>query len=153
MKLFLFVFSLSFFVFTNPLKAQELTMFSGLFGWEFYQDDKRIEKDYFKKLLSDVPAAEQSWKKANLNQGIGVGLLGVQIGFGIWMIDNDEKEKSLAVPAIGFAASGLSAIVLAIRSMTHRKHAILNYNRSFDKKNIGQRLTPASSGIGIAWAF
>lgn len=128
-------------------------MFAGLFGWEFYQDDKKIDKSYFKKLLSDAPAAQESWKKANLNQGIGIGMLGVQIGFGVWMIDNDEKNKSLAVPAVGFAASALSAIVLAVRSMTHRKHAVLNYNRSFDKNNIGQRLSPAKKGIGLAWSF
>ncbi len=128
-------------------------MFAGLLGWEFYQDDNKIEKSYFKKLLSDAPAAEQSWKKANLNQGIGIGLLGVEVGFGIWMINNDEKNKRIAVPAIGFAGSALAAIVLAVRSMTHRKHAILNYNRSLDKNNIGQRLSPAKNGIGLAWTF
>ena len=128
-------------------------MFAGLLGWEFYQDDNKIEKSYFKKLLSDAPAAEQSWKKANLNQGLGIGLLGVEVGFGIWMINNDEKNKRIAVPAIGFAGSALAAIVLAVRSMTHRKHAILNYNRSLDKNNIGQRLSPARNGIGLAWTF
>lgn len=150
-RLFFAFFIISAFSF-NILKAQELTLFSGL-GWEYYQDDKKIDKRYFKQLLSDVPAAEQSWKKANLNQGIGIGMLGVQIGFGAWLIDNDRNDKNLTVPAIGFAGSALSAIVFAIRSITHRKHAILNYNRSFDKNNMGQRLSPASSGLGIAWSF
>jgi len=128
-------------------------MFAGLFGYEFYQDDIKIEKSYFKKLLSDVPGAEQSWKKANLNQGIGIGMLGVQIGFGIWMIDNEDKGKSITVPAIGFAGSALSALVLAVRSMNHRKHAVLNYNRSLQKNKIGQRLAPSRNGIGLTWSF
>jgi|GEM_PF-1757263 len=153
MKFFLSVFFLCSFLYSNSIKAQELTMFNSLFGWEFYQDDNRIERDYFKKLISNVPAAEQSWKKANLNQGIGLGMFGVQIGFTISLLDNSTKEKSLTVPTIGLAVSALSAIVFSIRSMTHRKHAILNYNRSFDRNNIGQRLRPASSGIGIAWSF
>jgi len=128
-------------------------MFSGLFGWEFYQDDQKVDRSYFKKLLSDVPAAEQSWKKANLNQGLGIAMIGAEIGFGLWMIDNDEKGKSITVPAIGFTASAVSAIVLAIRSLNHRKHTILNYNRSLDKKNMGQRFSPANKGLGIAWTF
>lgn len=152
MKQVFFIFLLFSFTAVS-INAQELTMFTGLFGWEFYQDDNIIEKSYFKKLLSDVPGAQESWKKASVNQGIGIGMLGVQIGFGIWMIDNDEKDKSIAVPAIGFAASALSAIVLAVRSMTHRKHAILNYNRSLEKKNIGQRLNPSKNGVGLVWSF
>ncbi len=152
MKKIIFAFFLFSIFNSNIIKSQELTMFSGL-GWEFYQDDKKIDKKYFKQLLSDVPAAQESWKKANLNQGIGIGMLGVQIGFGVWMIDNDEKNKSIAVPAVGFAASALSALVLSIRSLTHRKHAILNYNRSFDKNKVGQRLSPAKTGLGLAWSF
>lgn len=152
MKNLIFVFSLLFAFSSNILKAQELTMFSGL-GWEFYQDDKKIDKRYFKQLLSDVPAAQESWKKANLNQGVGIGFFGVQLGFSIWMLDSAEKNKNLTVPAVGFAASALSALVFSIRSLTHRKHAILNYNRSFDKNKIGQRLSPAKSGVGLAWSF
>jgi hypothetical protein len=152
MKRIIFAFFLFLTFSLNTIHSQELTMFGGL-GWEYYQDDKKIDKRYFKQLLSDVPAAQESWKKANLNQGIGIGMLGVQIGFGLWMIDNDEKRKSIAVPAVGFAASALSALVFSIRSMTHRKHAILNYNRSFDKNKVGQRLSPSSSGLGLAWSF
>lgn len=33
------------------------------------------------------------------------------------------------------------------------KNTILTYNRSLEKKNIGQRLSPASNGIEIAWSF
>ncbi len=128
-------------------------MFAGLFGYEFYQDDIKIERSYFKKLLSDVPGAEQSWKKANLNQGLGIGMWGVQLGFGLWLFDNEINDKNIAVPIVGFAGSALSAIVLAVRSMNHRKHAILNYNRSLQKNNIGQRLSPAKNGIGLTWSF
>ena len=137
----------------DSLPAQELTMFTSGFGWEFYQDDKKIDKDYFKKLLSDVPVSESLWKKANLNYGIGIGLVGAEIGLGIWAISNDNNNRNLTVPIIGVAATGISAIVFAFRSLTHRKNAILSYNRSFDKNNIGQRLQPSSNGFGLAWSF
>ncbi len=152
MKKLFFLFLLISTFSSNILKAQELTIFSGL-GWEYYQDDKKIDKRYFKQLLSDVPAAQDNWKKANLNQGIGLGFFAVQLGFSAWMLDNAEKNKNLTVPAVGLAASALSALVFSIRSLTHRKHAILNYNRSFDKNKVGQRLSPAKTGLGLAWSF
>lgn len=153
MKKLLFAFFLiSIFTF-NSLSAQELTMFSGGLGWEFYQDDKKIDKKHFKKLLSDVPISESLWKKGNLNLGIGIGLLGAEVGFGIWAISNDNNNRNLTVPIIGVAVTGISAIVFSFRSLTHRKNAILSYNRSFDKNNIGQRLQPSSNGFGLAWSF
>jgi len=63
MKQLFFIFSLCSFLSSTALSAQELTMFTGRFGWEFYQDDKKIESDYFKKLLSGDPGAAQNWKK------------------------------------------------------------------------------------------
>jgi hypothetical protein len=151
-KLSFAFFLISIFTF-NLLSAQELTMFSGGFGWEFYQDDKKIDKKYFKKLLSDVPVSASLWEKSNLNLGIGIGLLGAEVGFGIWAISNDNNNRNITVPVIGVAVTGISAIIFAIRSSTYRKNAILNYNRSFDKNNIGQRLSPSSDGIGLAWSF
>jgi len=129
-------------------------MFTGLFGYEFYQDDKKIDRKYAKQLMSDVPSSQLLWKKGNINQGIGVGLIGVQIGFGVWMIRNTEQNKSITIPTIGFAGAAISALALAIRSMTHRRNAILTYNRSFDRTGfIKYKIEPSKEGVGIVLKF
>jgi len=140
-------------IFTTSLSGQELTMFTGLFGYEFYQDDKKIDRKYATQLMSDVDASRLLWKKANLNQGIGLGLLGAEVGFGVWMIRNSEKNESITVPTIGFAATAISALVLAIRSMTHRRNAILSYNRSFDRTGFKYQIEPSREGLGVVIRF
>lgn len=140
-------------IFTTKIFSQELTMFPGLFGYEFFQDDKKIDRKYAKKLMGDVDASRLLWKKANVNQGVSAGLIVVQIGFGAWMIRNEEENKSIAAPAVGFAASAVSAIVFSVRSLTNRRNAILAYNRTFDKMGFKLQIEPATEGLGIVLRF
>ena len=62
--------------FFGMLSAQELTMFSGFFDFQYYQDEMRIEKkNHF--LIQQNEEANFYWKKSKVFSAIAYSSIGI----------------------------------------------------------------------------
>ncbi|MEP0301766.1 MAG: hypothetical protein ABJD98_01475, partial [Maribacter dokdonensis] len=63
------------------VSAQEITTFTGIWGMEYYQDDKEITKKEVKKLFSNNDEIYSDWKKADTKKSIAtIALVGEIVG-------------------------------------------------------------------------
>jgi hypothetical protein len=148
LSIFVFVISASF------IKAQEISIFPGLFGEEFYVDDHRVTKKEVSILMEENKEANKLWKKAKSYSIASKGLAVVQVGlayYGISSIYNGKGKESLK-PLYASIGVGLIGIILNTKALTNRKKSILSYNKAFDSKS-KTYLTPSDSGIGICLNF
>ena len=65
------IFSIFSLLLTPKLEAQELTMFNGAFGQDFYQDTKPISKKSVGKLMEYSEETHIMWKKSKTMSTLG----------------------------------------------------------------------------------
>lgn len=146
------LFSISFFT----ISAQELSMFSGFFDYQYYQDDKRIAKKEVVQLLETNQDARAHWKKSKTLSTLSYVALASEIGFFLnEVLDNKpyENTKNNTINDIGVYGSFAAALTLSIVSRAQKKKAILKYNQGLDKKKTTFQIKPAKKGVGIAVVF
>jgi len=141
-----------FTLFISQLNAQEISVFSGLWGSEYYQDSNRIDKEQLMSLLKTNPQALNLWKGSNTYKTLAYAAITVETGFAIWTVDRLRKKESSLGPTIGTLGSAMAVIVFAVIMNKKKKEAILRYNQGLDKKT-AFRLEPSSHGFGIVLSF
>ena len=144
-----------FFGFVLSSEAQEITMFSGFFDYQYYQDDKRIDKQELINLLETNQDAIIHWNKSKTFNTLSWVALASEIGFFVWEIaDNKpyENESNNTITKIGVFGSLAAVFTFGYISHTQKKKAILKYNQGLDKKT-SFKLQPAKNGIGVALVF
>lgn len=141
-------------LFTSNISAQEITMFKGAWGFEFYQDKDKLTFKEINKIMNESVVAEMHWQKSKKQLIGGMGVGAVNFGAAIWFLVNDRDGKSVTAPAITFLGTGLIGSILYKSAMKNKKKAILEYNDALDKKT-SYRLVPTSNenGIGLALKF
>lgn len=153
----LFFTLLIVFSFTMDSFGQELSVFSGFWAPEYYQDDVKITKQEAKSLLLNYQESEGYWKKKMTNETLFYVSSVAQLGFTFWTLNelvNKETDRNIAAPAGLLGTLILSAIFLNNTGKNGKK-AILAYNKQFDGKTTTYRLVPISSsnGLGLALKF
>ena len=136
------------------LKAQEITMFQGTFGYEFYQDKDKLTYKEINKIMSESAVAEMNWQKSK-KQLLGGMIAGAaNLGSAIWFLVEDGDNNSVVAPTITFLGTGLISAILFKSSMKNTKTAILEYNDALGTKT-SFRLVPTSNeyGVGLALKF
>ena len=130
--------------------SQELTVHQGFWKMLYYEDSNEISRKEFENNMKSLPAANEAWNKSKSNfvlasaSGIISGF-----GFGFWIAADSGDNKT---PWISMAIGGsILSIIFNASASNSRKNAILTYNSQFDSGGI--RVTPASSGVGIAINF
>lgn len=146
----LFSAMIIFFIATAA-KSQELTMFPGFFGYQYYQDENKLSKNDFESILYQDEEAESSWKKSKRHVAFSVGCLVAEIGFGLWAIDRANINKSTTLPMIGFFGAAGASIGFTFSSLNLRKKAILKYNSNQEVSSIN--LGPTGNGMGLVLSF
>ncbi|WP_209405665.1 hypothetical protein [Pseudozobellia sp. WGM2] len=141
-------------VFAQTTMAQEITVFQGMWGPEFYQDQEKLTWKEIDKIMTESQVAQTNWQKSkkNLLGGMLVGTL--NFGSGVWFIVNETDNKPVTGPVIAFAATGLVGSIFYHAALKNKKKAILNYNERLDNTT-SFRLVPTSNenGIGLALKF
>ena len=147
------------FLCTN-VQAQELTMFTktgGFGGYEYYQDDKLIDKSTVKSLMLENSETAEYWKVAD-NATTGAIVFGVaNLGTFVWFIselDEIEEDGDVLKSASFWSVVGTGIVsgIFTSRAIKHRKKAILKYNSLLDG-DTGYYFTPSKKGLGIAMNF
>jgi len=129
--------------------GQELSIHPGFWKIKYYEDSNEISKKEFDRKMKTVPAANEAWEKSK-SQYLVASIAGAVGGFGIgYWITTDSENKT---PWIAMAVGGtLLSAILTGTSAKNRKDALLTYNSQFDSGGI--RVTPSSSGVGLAIHF
>lgn len=149
------IFVILFFGIVLNSEAQEITMFSGFFDYQYYKDDKRIDKKELINLIETNQDAMTHWNRSKTYSTLSWVALASEIGFFVWEIaDNKpyENESNNTVTKIGVFGSLAAVLTFGFISHSQKKKAILKYNQSLDKKTTF-KLQPAKNGIGIALVF
>ncbi len=141
-------------MFASNLSAQEITMFQGAWGFEFYQDKDKLSFKEMNKIMTESVVAEMHWQKSKKQLIGGMAVGAVNFGSAIWFLVNDRDGKSVTAPAITFLGTGLVSSFLYKSAMKNKKRAILEYNDALDKQT-SFRLVPTSNenGLGLALKF
>ena len=144
---------LSGFIFKS--EAQEITMFSGFFDYQYYQDERRISKTELLGLLEKNQEAIAHWERSKTFSVLSWVSLASEVGFFVWEIaDNKpiENESNDTVTQIGVLGSLAAVLTFGFLSHAQKKKSVLKYNEGLDKKTTFE-LRPAKNGIGIAVVF
>jgi len=138
----------------NSLSAQELTIFPGVFGMEYYEDDQRITRSEFSVLMSKDPITAELWRLSKQNLQIGIGLQLVGVGGSMYLLSqqNDLSDNELQMaPVLLLLGSTITSTVFILMSNKQRKNAILTYNRNLDLGYL--EFGPTQKGLGLSWNF
>jgi len=152
MKFRLFYLLLAFLFCSQSTFAQEITMFPGFWGTQYYQDEDKISKGEVEALMSQDPEAHHLWQKSKTHETIAWVSLGVQIGFLVWQLNRGKNGKSQTGPLIGVLGVGAIGIGFSFSSQSLRKKAILKYNQNQDVGSI-LNFGPTYNGLGLVLQF
>lgn len=139
------------------LSSQELTVFSGFWGPEYYQDDVEITKQEAKSRLLGYSGSEIFWRKKMTNETLFYVSTVVQTGLVIWTLSElaeDTTDPNIAAPLALLGSLIVNGIFLNATAKNGKK-AILAYNKQFDNKQTTYQLIPLgnSNGFGFALKF
>jgi hypothetical protein len=137
--------------FTSNMSAQEITVFQGAWGDQFYQDKEKMTWKEFGMAMDNNPASQVYWSKAKKQYGATFITSTANLGFGIWWLVNENENKSTTAPIIGFASTAVVGSIFYCLAKKNKKNAILEFNDSLGKTTY--RLVPAQEGIGLALKF
>ena len=125
-RLFLICSMLVLFV-TNQIGAQEITMFPGFWGFEYYCDDRQIDKFELESLLEKNSESINFLKKSKSNSTLAWVFIAAEFGFTIWTFNNYDNDKNIIAPAIATIGAGISALVFSSFSIKNKMY--LNLSR------------------------
>lgn len=135
----------------DEIKAQEITIWPGAWGQQYYQDYQRITKTETESLLSTNPDSYNDWKKSKKHMTLAWTSYAVGIGFAIWQLNSLANERYDILPTIGLLGSMGTSIGFILSSNRLKKDAVLNYNEGADVSSI--KFGPTYNGIGLVMSF
>lgn len=150
----LIYFTLFALLIQTPSFCQEMTVFLGLTGYTYYEDDRRLITGEVHSLLSENELAFTHWKRSRTLNTFGILSSAVAIGTGIGIVARDENKDaptSLYAASIGTTIIG---VILYLSANNQKKKAVLTYNKGLED-NLSYKLVPIGSkdGLGVAIRF
>ncbi|MGB3150253.1 MAG: hypothetical protein WBB27_06275 [Maribacter sp.] len=136
---------------STSIMAQEITVFQGMWGDEFYKDKEKITWKEFGMAMDSNPASEVYWSKSKKQYGVTFAAATANLGFGIWYLVNENADKSTTAPIVGFAGTAIVGSIFYCLASKNKKNAILEFNDSLGKTTY--RLVPSQEGVGLALKF
>lgn len=156
MKILRTLFAIGIFaLISTNLSAQEITVFPGSWGEQFYQDKEKLTWKEVNEIMMESQVAQEEWRKSK-KLALGGLIFGVaNLGSAVWLISNLDQNKPLTGPIIATVGTGLAGLVFFKASAKNKRMAILNYNDSVEGGGTSFRLVPTSdeNGVGLALKF
>lgn len=151
MNLFKLSMAMLFLITFNNLNAQELTMFPGGFGFEYYQDDVKIPRSKVNALMMSDQQASISWKKYKTQNIVSVVSSIASLGFGLAALNNAANNRNTDVLLSAFVGTSIAGSIFGLSANKHRRDAFLQYNEILDTASIN--LDPTNNGLGLVLRF
>ncbi|MDA8877430.1 hypothetical protein N9I15_02140 [Flavobacteriaceae bacterium] len=84
------------FFYTCQIQSQEMTVFLGLTGYQYYEDDRRLITPEVNSLLSENELAFTYWKRSRTYNTIAFASSAVALGTGVAIVaHNSENLRQL----------------------------------------------------------
>ena len=139
--------------------AQEITMFSGIWGTKYYQDEDKIKKKDVRNLMDEHELTKLYWNTARLHNHLSAISSGISVAFFAWhsserdrfVLSGRNRYKSLSL--VSAAASFAVTIGFSFSANTLRKKAILSYNKIHTDDKLIYHIGQTRNGIGIVFTF
>ena len=145
---------LLFFFYTSQIYSQEMTVFLGLTGYQYYEEDRRLITAEVKSLLSDNKLAFTYWKRSRTYNTIAFASSAIAVGTAIAIVTRDAENPAsggLYAPSIGTPLMGL---ILTLSAHNQKKKTVLSYNKGLEHRTV-YKITPIGNrnGLGLALKF
>lgn len=137
---------------SSKINAQEITIFPGFWGYEYYQDDERIDRKQLISLLETNQESYDAWKESNNLRALAWVSLAAETGLGIWTLQKLQNDEKSLGPAFGTLVSAAAALVFISNSNKKKREAILKYNENLESKSVFT-IDPSKKGLGIVISF
>ena len=98
----------------NFAASQELTMFQGFWGQDYYEDYQKTEKERVDLLMKKDKTTNQLWRKSKKHQIISFAALGAETIFLFWTLRKVSNGNNPTIPYVGLLASAGVAIGLSL---------------------------------------
>lgn len=147
-------FILSVILLQTPSLCQEMTVFLGLTGYTYYEDDRRLITGEVHSLLSENELAFTYWKRSRSSYTFAALSTAVALGTGIGIVARDENNNAPVGLYAASLGSSIIGIILSLSANNQKKKAVLTYNKGLEN-DISYKLVPIGSkdGFGIAIQF
>lgn len=145
---------LLFFFYTSQIYSQEMTVFLGLTGYQYYEDDRRLITAEVNSLLSDNELAFTYWKRSRTYNTIAFASSAIAVGTAIAIVTRDAENPAsggLYAASIGTTLMGL---ILTLSAHNQKKKTVLSYNKGLEHRTV-YKITPIGNrnGLGLALKF
>lgn len=142
------------FLTTSISYSQEMTMFLGVTGYQYYEDDRLLITAEVNSLLNENKEAYKYWKKSRTFNTIAVSSNVVAPGTTIAILARDENNKAPASLVGASIGSTLISIIFYLSANTQKKKAVLTYNKGLKHKPL-TRIKPLinKDGVGMYLQF
>lgn len=90
-----------FFIISNTIHSQEITVFPGFWGNKYYLNSDQISASEVSRLMKDVPYANTEWGKSKAQMTGAWVAVGAQFGFLFWQLNRIKNNESGTPQLIG----------------------------------------------------
>ena len=142
------------FFYTCQIQSQEMTVFLGLTGYQYYEDDRRLITLEVNSLLSENELAFTYWKRSRTYNTIAFASSAVALGTGVAIVAHNSENpapEELYVASIGTTLIG---IIMTLSAQNQKKKTILTYNKGLEKQ-MSFKIDPIGNknGVGLTIQF
>lgn len=159
MSLKTFIFSITLIALsTTRISSQELTMFQSVMGFEYYQDDIKIDNKEVKKLMQTHELTKMYWNTSIKHKRIANVALGAQVIASIITLSSVSNSNGTINNTSRFffgtsLLSGAIAIGYSITSASLKKKGIITYNKLKTGDGLLVKLAQTKNGFGFVCDF
>ncbi len=146
--LYLLFFSCSL----QAIKAQEISVTSGMFKYSYEANGQELSKNELDALFKKNAEANTLWTKYKKHKTLSYIAVGATIGFSAWELSDGQLGNSGIAPPIGMLVSSIAGLICITKAEKELPKAINTYNNSHSQKTSFQ-LLPAKEGIGFVFVF
>ncbi|HEA23028.1 hypothetical protein LCGC14_2133920 [marine sediment metagenome] len=139
---------------SSNVSAQEITVFPGSWGEQFYQDKEKLTWKEVNEIMMESQVAQQEWQKSKKLALGGIGFALANLGSTVWLVSNLDQNKPLTGPIIAAAGTGIIGMIFFKASGDNKRRAILSYNDGLGG-GTSFHLVPVNNqnGTGVALKF
>lgn len=142
----------------TKINAQEITMFQGFWGYQYYQDDVKINDKEVGSLMKSHELTKLYWTKSKKHHKIAIIAFGSQLVTSYLALNSlsntigPSDNKDLIFLAASLASAGV-AIGYSFSSASLKKKSILGYNNLQQEDGLIYHIGQTNNGVGIVCSF
>ncbi len=136
----------------QALKAQEISVTSGLFKYNYIANGQELNKSELDALFMKNAETNTLWTKYKKHKTLSYIAVGATIGFLAWELSDGQLGNSGIAPPIGMLVSSIAGLICITKAEKELPKAINTYSNSHSQKTSFQ-LLPAKEGIGFVFVF